>query len=77
MIYKTNTSNIAFYNPNNFAEGIEVWLDSKLTHHKDESGVHFKLATPKYKYTIERTTFDLKNLFNGNKQLGEKINHLR
>lgn len=54
-----------------FTEGVEVRIDSKLVHDKDSNGDHFQLATPKYKYTIERTTFDLKNLFNGNKQLGE------
>ncbi|CAH0628789.1 unnamed protein product [Chrysodeixis includens] len=53
------------------AQGIEVWIEAKLNHHKDDNGEHFKLATPKYRYTIERTTFDLKNLFNGNKQLAE------
>ncbi|XP_075973029.1 circadian clock-controlled protein daywake-like [Anticarsia gemmatalis] len=53
------------------AQGVEVKIDSKLVHVKDTSGEHFKLATPKYKYTIEKTTFDLKNLFNGNKQLAE------
>ncbi|KAJ8727065.1 hypothetical protein PYW08_015462 [Mythimna loreyi] len=53
------------------AQGVEVRIDSKLVHDKDSNGDHFKLATPKYKYTIERTTFDLKNLFNGNKQLAD------
>lgn len=45
-------------------------IDSKVVHFKDGVGEHFKLITPKYKYTIEKTIFDLKNLFNGNKQLG-------
>lgn len=53
------------------AQGVEVVIDSKLVHVKDENGEHFKLVTPNYKYTIERTTFDLQNLFNGNKQLAD------
>ncbi|CAB3236079.1 unnamed protein product [Arctia plantaginis] len=52
------------------AQGVEVKIDSKLVHVKDsDGGLHFKLVHPKYKYTIDRTIFDLKNLFNGNKQL--------
>ncbi|PZC76852.1 circadian clock-controlled protein daywake-like [Helicoverpa zea] len=54
-----------------YAQGVEVQIDSKLIIDKDSNGDHLKLATPKYKYTVERTTFDLKNLFNGNKQLAE------
>ncbi|XP_026748182.1 circadian clock-controlled protein daywake-like [Galleria mellonella] len=54
------------------AQGVEVEINSKLTQVKDAKGQeHFKLITPTYKYTIEKTTFDLKNLFNGNKQLAE------
>lgn len=53
---------------------MEVEINSKLTQVKDAKGQeHFKLITPTYKYTIEKTTFDLKNLFNGNKQLGEYL----
>lgn len=51
------------------AQGVEVRIDSQLIEDEDANGQHLKLITPKYKYTIERTTFDLKNLFNGNKQL--------
>ncbi|CAK1551890.1 unnamed protein product [Leptosia nina] len=50
---------------------VEVEINSKLNHVKDAKGEHFKLATPNYKYNIESTTFDFKNLFNGNKQLAE------
>lgn len=53
------------------AQGVEVHIDSKLILEKDSKGDHMKLATPKYRYTIERTVFDLKNLFNGNKQLAD------
>ncbi|XP_063823320.1 circadian clock-controlled protein daywake-like [Ostrinia nubilalis] len=54
-----------------YAQGVQVRIDSKLIHVKNSKGEHFKLVTPMYKYDIERTTFDLKNLFNGNKQLAE------
>ncbi|KAM3968236.1 juvenile hormone binding protein brP-2095 [Aphomia sociella] len=54
-----------------YAQGVEVEISSKLTQVKGAKGNHFKLITPSYKYTIEKTTFDLKNLFNGNKQLAE------
>ncbi|XP_047522853.1 circadian clock-controlled protein daywake-like [Pieris napi] len=48
---------------------VEVEINSKLLHINDSNGEHFKLQTPHYKYNIEKTTFDLRNLFNGNKQL--------
>ncbi|XP_053600367.1 circadian clock-controlled protein daywake-like [Plodia interpunctella] len=55
-----------------YAQGVEVEINSKLSHVKDKQNrTHFKLITPSYNYTIERTTFDLKNLFNGNKQLAD------
>ncbi|CAK1578491.1 unnamed protein product [Parnassius mnemosyne] len=52
------------------AQNIEVNIQSKLAHVKDSKGQsHLKLVTPNYKYDIQRTIFDLKNLFNGNKEL--------
>ncbi|CAH0397522.1 unnamed protein product [Chilo suppressalis] len=54
-----------------YAQGVEVQISSKLTHFKNNKGEHLKLATPTYKYDIELTTFDLQNLFNGNKQLAD------
>lgn len=53
------------------ARGVEVKIDSKLKHVKDSSGEHFKLTSPQYTYNIEKTTFALANLFNGNKQLAD------
>ncbi|XP_045763198.1 circadian clock-controlled protein daywake-like [Maniola jurtina] len=51
---------------------IEVNISSLLEHVKGKDGKeHLKLLTPNYEYEIESTTFDLKNLFNGNKQLAE------
>ncbi|CAH2234149.1 circadian clock-controlled protein daywake-like [Pararge aegeria] len=51
---------------------IEVNISSNLTHVKGKDDKeHLKLLAPKYKYDIESTTFDLKNLFNGNKKLAE------
>lgn len=50
-------------------EGVVVTIDGKLTHVKNSDSEHFKLVSPSYKYTIEKTTFELQNLFNGNKQL--------
>ncbi|XP_050672711.1 circadian clock-controlled protein daywake-like [Leptidea sinapis] len=50
---------------------VDVEIISKLTHVKEGKGEYFKLATPNYKYEIESTTFDFKNLFEGNKQLAE------
>ncbi|XP_034825253.1 circadian clock-controlled protein daywake-like [Maniola hyperantus] len=50
----------------------EVNISSLLMHIKDKAGKeHLKMLTPNYQYEIESTTFDLKNLFNGNKQLAE------
>ncbi|XP_013185579.1 circadian clock-controlled protein daywake-like [Amyelois transitella] len=55
-----------------YAQGVEVEINSKLSHVKDKRNhTHFKLITPSYNYTVEKTTFDLKNLFNGNKQLSD------
>lgn len=56
-----------------FSENVEVEIDSTLGHVKGDSGDHFKLMSPNYKYKIQSTTFDLKNLFNGNKQLGKRL----
>ncbi|CAH2062885.1 unnamed protein product, partial [Iphiclides podalirius] len=54
------------------AQNIEVNIQSKLVHVKDSKGQnHLKLVTPNYNYDIQSTTFDLKNLFNGNKELAE------
>ncbi|CAG5056008.1 unnamed protein product [Parnassius apollo] len=54
------------------AQNIEVNIQSKLAHVKDNKGQnHLKLVTPNYKYDIQRTIFDLKNLFNGNKELAK------
>ncbi|XP_013175396.1 PREDICTED: circadian clock-controlled protein-like [Papilio xuthus] len=54
------------------ANNVEVNIQSKLVHVKDSKGrSHLKLITPNYKYDIQSTTFDLKNLFNGNKELAE------
>lgn len=45
---------------------------TKLKHIKGKDGrEHLKLVSPNYKYDIGSTTFDLKNLFDGNKQLGK------
>ncbi|XP_030023584.2 circadian clock-controlled protein daywake [Manduca sexta] len=52
-------------------QNVEVSLDCKLSHVNDALGEHLKLNSPNYKYNIEKTTFDLKNLFNGNKQLAD------
>lgn len=54
-----------------FAQGVEVLIHSKFMHTKNSKGEHLKLVTPTYKYDIERTTFNLENLFNGNKQLAD------
>lgn len=56
-----------------FSENVEVEIASKLSHVKGDSGEHFKLTVPNYKYKIQSTNFDLKNLFNGNKQLGKML----
>nr|XP_032512142.1 uncharacterized protein LOC116766412 [Danaus plexippus plexippus] len=53
------------------ADGIEVQINSNLSHVKDDKGTHFKLVAPNYKYDITTTKIDLKNLFDGNKQLAE------
>ncbi|XP_023945911.2 circadian clock-controlled protein daywake [Bicyclus anynana] len=51
---------------------VEVYISTNLTHVKGKDDKeHLKLLAPSYKYDIESTTFDLKNLFNGNKQLAE------
>ncbi|XP_028035622.1 circadian clock-controlled protein-like [Bombyx mandarina] len=51
---------------------VDVEIESKLNQVKDNNGKdHLKLGTPSYKYNIEKTTFDLKNLFNGNKELAD------
>ncbi|CAG9563507.1 unnamed protein product [Danaus chrysippus] len=52
-------------------DGIEVQIKSNLSHVKDDKGTHFKLVAPNYKYDITNTKIDLKNLFDGNKQLAE------
>ncbi|XP_045459571.1 circadian clock-controlled protein daywake-like [Melitaea cinxia] len=52
-------------------KNVEVEIASKLSHVKGDSGEHFKLTVPNYKYKIQSTNFDLKNLFNGNKQLAD------
>ncbi|CAH0721606.1 unnamed protein product, partial [Brenthis ino] len=51
--------------------GIEVEFSSKLKRVKGSKGDHLKLLAPTYKYDIQSTTFDLKNLFNGNKEIAE------
>ncbi|XP_038213455.1 circadian clock-controlled protein daywake-like [Zerene cesonia] len=56
---------------NIYCTNVKVQINSKLNHFKDSKGEHFKLTTPNYKYDIESTRFDFKNLFNGNKQLAE------
>ncbi|KAL4714413.1 hypothetical protein ACJJTC_017708 [Scirpophaga incertulas] len=52
-------------------QGVAVNIQSKLIHMKNSKGEHLKMITPVYKYDIEKTTFDLRNLFNGNKELAE------
>lgn len=55
------------------AENIDIIISSNLTHVKDKDDrEHLKLLAPNYKYDIVRCSFDLKNLFNGNKQLGKE-----
>ncbi|XP_072941714.1 circadian clock-controlled protein daywake-like [Epargyreus clarus] len=53
------------------AQNIEVEMNCLLLQYNDSKGEHLKLGSPNYKYDIQSTTFDLKNLFNGNKQLAE------
>ncbi|CAG9792064.1 unnamed protein product [Diatraea saccharalis] len=54
-----------------YAKGVEVEISSKFDHTKKNNADHLKLVMPTYKYDVERTTFDLRNLFNGNKQLAD------
>ncbi|XP_063374598.1 circadian clock-controlled protein daywake-like [Cydia amplana] len=54
-------------------DNTEVEISSKLTPVKGKTGEHLKLVTPNYKYQIEKTTFQFKNLFNGNKELSDSM----
>ncbi|XP_047988997.1 circadian clock-controlled protein daywake-like [Leguminivora glycinivorella] len=54
-------------------DNTEVEISSKLTPVKGKTGEHLKLVTPNYKYQIEKTTFQFKNLFNGNKELSDTM----
>ncbi|CAH2092114.1 unnamed protein product [Euphydryas editha] len=52
-------------------KNVEVAITSNISHVNGDRGEHFKLIVPNYKYKIQSTTFNLTNLFNGNKQLAD------